>query len=181
MSASAATGAWNKKIARQLNSSVSTPPSAGPIAAPIVPASAQIPIACSSLRRMPGEHGYRARERERRAEAFDDAPDDEHFVRAGHAAQQRRRREDGESGSREDVPAHPALERDDGERAEDDRDVVGGDRLRHRDDRHVERAVEIRQRQDDDRGVGGGEPDGDRDNGDESRVTGGGLGHHRAS
>ena len=35
-------GAWKTKIARQSNSWVSTPPSAGPAAAPNVPASVQI-------------------------------------------------------------------------------------------------------------------------------------------
>src|SRR5512132_1046796 len=41
-SAAPATGAWKTKMARQSNSWVSTPPSAGPTAAPNVPASVQI-------------------------------------------------------------------------------------------------------------------------------------------
>ena len=57
MSASAASGAWSKKMLRQLKSCVRNPPSAGPTATPIVPASPHTRIACSSLPRIPASTG----------------------------------------------------------------------------------------------------------------------------
>ena len=58
-SAIAASGACSRKMLRQLNNCVRRPPSAGPSAAPMVPATPQIAIACASLPRMPASTGTR--------------------------------------------------------------------------------------------------------------------------
>ena len=70
---------------RQLNSCVRKPPSAGPSATPIVPASAHTRIACSSLPRIPTSTGIAPDERERGTKALKRASDDQHLERASRA------------------------------------------------------------------------------------------------
>ena len=77
ISASSAIGAWKTKIARQSNSCVSTPPSAGPSAAPNVPAAIHT---ASPRPRDPREHGQqreRAGKQHRRARTLQAPKDDQ--------------------------------------------------------------------------------------------------------
>ena len=166
-SASAASGAWSRKMLRQLNSSVRKPPSAGPTATPIVPAKPphadRVRVAAADA----GQQRDRADERERGAEALHGAADDQHLERLREAAHQRREREHAEADAGEHVAAHAALDREHAERADDDREVVRGDRPRDADERDVERAVDRGQRQDDDRRVGDRQRDRERNRRDQ--------------
>ena len=156
---------------RQLNSCVSTPPSAGPAAAPMLPANPHTAERLRIAATDAGEHGHRAGQRERGAEALQHAADDQDLERRGEAANERRDREHAQADPREDVSAHAPLERQHRDRADDDRDVVGGDGPRHADDRHVEGAVEIREREHHDRRVGDRQRDCERDDGDQQRIV----------
>ena len=148
-----------------------TPPSAGPTAAPNVPAIVQTatpravePVSAPSTGSEPAsssapprpwtdraaiEHRERVRER-----AGDRRPEEHH----------RSCREQQRCGSR---PVHDEDER---EGADGEYEVVGRDHPRDALDRGVEARVELGEREDDDRGVGEGDGDGDRDRHEEQRL-----------
>ena len=152
--AASATGTWIRKIDCQETSSVRMPPTAGPSAAPVAPALAQIdrrPALGADRRR---QQLQRRGDRGGAAERLHAAGDDQGRELVGEAA--------GEAGAGED------RQPDGG--GPPGADAAGEQRRRHRRQRHhqvegdqhpgdpgdagVEFAVDLRQRQDDDRGVG---------------------------
>ena len=110
-SAAATIGAWTKKIARQANSSVSTPPSAGPMATPTAPASAHHRRARPSPANDRDEHGQRAGEQQRGADALDGAGGEQHGQARRGAGDERRRGEHGDAGDDQRQRPDPAVER----------------------------------------------------------------------
>ena len=102
----------------------------------------------------PAEERDRRRQHERRAEPLDAAEGDQHRqVHRGGAADRRGGEED-EPHLRDAARVEPPGEEGDHRRGDRDDEVVRGDHPRDADERRVERAVEVGQREDDDRRVG---------------------------
>ena len=170
ISASAASGAWSKKMLRQLNSSVRKPPSAGPSATPIVPASPHTRIACSSLPPIPTNTGIAPDERQRGTETLKCASDDQHLERRRQATRHRRHREHAQPDPRQNMPSHPLPERQNTDRTDNNRKVVRSDRPRNGDDRHVERSVQRRKSKNNNRRVRNRQRDRKRHHRDQQTV-----------
>ena len=157
---------------RQLKSCVRKPPSAGPDrradGARQPPHGDRVRVAPADA----GEHRNGAGERERGAEAL------QHVGRrsAARTNWRSRRRATRPRTRPSPMPANTwprtrRSEREHGERADDDREVVRGDRPRHGDDRDVERPVEIGQREHHDGRVGDCQRDRECDDRDEQRIV----------
>ena len=116
-SAAPATGAWKTKIARQSKSWVSTPPSAGPTAAPNVPASVQIATPACGRAGQGSEHRQGARQQQRAAETLDRARGDQEPDRVRERARDRRREEDERPGREEQVRSRAVYDEHEQERA----------------------------------------------------------------
>ena len=164
--AASATGTWIRKIDCQETSSVRKPPTAGPSAAPVAPALAQIAVARRSEPTVAGSSSSAAVTASGAAERLHAAGDDQGRELVGEAA--------GEAGAGEDrQPDRGRAPRPDAPRQQ---------RRRHRRQRHhqvegdqdpgdagdagVEFPVDLRQGQDDDRGVGQDEADRQGQSGD---------------
>ena len=137
-------GACSRKMLRQLKSWVRKPPSAGPTATPIVPASPHSRMACSSLPRIAESTGTAptsaiAAPRPCTVRPTMSMPNDVERPHHSDATANDPKPEPGEHG-----PAYAPLDREDADGSHHDREVVRGDRPRHGDDRDVERRVEIR-------------------------------------
>ena len=168
ISASPATGAWATKIARQSNAWVSAPPSAGPSAAPNVPASVQTAAPALADPVSPTSIGKRAGEQQRRADSLDAPRRDQERQATGRRAGDGRSKKEDEACGENELAVDPVHEQHERERRDRDGDVVRSQHPRHALDRGVELAVELRQRENDDRGVGEGETDdrGEKTHGD---------------
>ena len=164
--AASAIGTWIRKIDCQETSSVRRPPTAGPSAAPVAPALAQIAAARRSEPTVAGSSSSAAVTAAAPPSACTQRASDQGRELVGEPA--------GEAGAGEDrQPDGGGAPRSDPTRQQ---------RRRHRGQRHhqvegdqhpgdagdagVELAVDLRQRQDDDRGVGEDEADGERQGGD---------------
>ena len=121
-SATAAIGAWTMKIARQSASCVSTPPSAGPSAAPNVPVAVQIRAPrCGPPPSSPPSIGQRPGEQQRAAEPLDAAEHDQRREAPRRRAADRADREQREPDPRHLADVQPARERDERERRDERR------------------------------------------------------------
>ena len=128
--------------------------------------------ACSSLPRMPASTGTAPASASAAPKPWSTRPTMQHLERVGEARTRATATANtAEADAGEHVTAHPPLEREHRERADDDREVVRGDRPRDADDRHVERAVEVGEGEHDDRRVGDRERDRERDDGDEEGIS----------
>ena len=160
--AASAIGTWTRKIDCQETSSVSRPPTAGPSAAPVAPAVAQITVARRSEPTVAGSSSSTA--------VTAAAPPSACTQRAAIRVLSSVESAAGEAGPGEDrqperggTPgADPAREVRRGDRGERHHQVEGDQHPGDRGDAGVELAVDVGQGEDDDRGVGEHEPDGER-------------------
>ena len=107
------------------------------------------------------EQRQRRGEKERGPDPLGDPPADEHSEAVRDRAHDRGHEEDAEPREREPGGPNPPQERQQRERADDDREVVGGDDPGDLRDGRLQLEEELGQREDDDRGVR--ERDRDRD------------------
>ena len=114
------------------------------------------------------EHGKRAGEQQRRADSLDAPRRDQERQATGRRAGDGRGKKEDEPCGKNELAVDPVHEQHERERRDRDRDVVRSQHPRHALDRGVELAVELRQRENDDRRVGEGETDnrGDKTHGD---------------
>ena len=154
IAATAATGAWARKIERQSNSCVRTPPAAGPIAAPIAAAADQPCRGESPGRAAPANTGNDAASTRRAPHALHTAQRDEQVQRARGSATDRGETEDDQAGHQRWRRGQPPADGGDERRGDDEGQVVGHDHPGRMRDRRVEAVDDLRQRQHDDRRVG---------------------------
>ena len=157
-----ATGTWTKKIDCQETSSVSRPPIPGPSAAPAAPAAAQTARRVALRADDPRQHLERRADGRRTAEGLYAARQQQQADTVGETADETRRPRTTAAPRTPAAPPRPALAA-----SETGSAASASTRLKatstqvtdcHRD---VELAVDLGQREDDDRGVG--EDEGDRD------------------
>ena len=157
-SSTSASGTCARKIDSHPSSCVRIPPAAGPSAAPSTPAATQTRRARSSLPSSLREQVERGRHDQRRPDRLDAARADEHLERWREPAHERRAREDDDP-NHESVPRASPGDVRSGNRDDGEHEVERREHPRHRRDRNVEVAEDLRERERDDRGVGEGEPD----------------------
>ena len=148
-------GTLTKKIHSQPSPSVMTPPTSGPIATAPPTVAPQIPTRPGALAALEllGDQRQRGGEHRRRADALQAAGEVEDRRVAGEPAEERRDREDAEA-DREDAPAaEPVAERPEDEQERGEGQRVGVDDPLQAREARVEVALDLRQRDVDDRHV----------------------------
>jgi hypothetical protein len=154
--AASAIGTWIRKIDCQETSSVSRPPTAGPSAAPVAPALAQTAAARFSEPTVAGSS----------SSAAVTAGDDQRGQVVGEPTGEAGAGEDRQPDRRRHPGPDPAGDVGGGHRSQRHHQVEGDQHPGDAGDAGVEFAVDLGQREDDDRGVGEDDADSERQRGD---------------